>query len=254
MGLPESIDLEHRELAAALLEDARDAEQVLGALAAGQRAPGLRLGRRAALTAASTSASVGPGDLGQRLLGRRVERRERRAVRGGDLLAADEQAVALRDGDDVARLGGRRVLPGDRLAVAQAPAVRGGLTGPGGDRPARLVRAGLGRALLGRAWLRLGGHRGHYGIRLLPAQRLGPDSAQRCDKFALERRLWPLARPRSAPGLPSEHAARLIRAGVDQTPGAPTVRRWPSTISVATARICQDGRVLRGTRVRSTHN
>ena len=38
-GLAAVERLEHGELAAALLEDARDAEQVLGALAAGQRRP-----------------------------------------------------------------------------------------------------------------------------------------------------------------------------------------------------------------------
>ena len=38
-GLAAVERLEHRELAAALLQDARDAEQVLGSLAAGQRAP-----------------------------------------------------------------------------------------------------------------------------------------------------------------------------------------------------------------------
>ena len=48
--------LEHGELAAALLQDPRDAEEVLGALAAGQPRPVLSYARRAAVTARSTSA------------------------------------------------------------------------------------------------------------------------------------------------------------------------------------------------------
>ena len=42
-----------------------------------------------------------------------------------DLPAADEQPVSLLEGDDVARLRRRRVLPRDRLAIAQAPRGRG---------------------------------------------------------------------------------------------------------------------------------
>ena len=71
------------------------------------------------------------------------------AVARRDLAAVDEQAVAVLDRDDVARLGGRRVLPRDRLAVAEAPARGRALRSPGD----RALRPGSG----------VGGHRGHYG-------------------------------------------------------------------------------------------
>ena len=102
--------LEHRELARALLEDARDPEQVLRAL-----------GARAAPTSRSRTPrarrAIAPlhllrrrlADLGERLLARRRDRRVRLARL--EPLAADEVAVALVDPDDVARLGRGRVVP-----------------------------------------------------------------------------------------------------------------------------------------------
>ena len=139
--------LEDGELAAALLEDARDPEQVLGAFLAGQAAPRPALG---AARGADRLVDVGrrrARDLGERLFGRRVDRGERGAIRGRDLAPTDEQPVALLERDDVTRLGRRRVLPRDRLTVAEAPAVRGALAG-GCD-----ARVGV------------GGHRMHYGTR-----------------------------------------------------------------------------------------
>ena len=86
--------LEHGELAGALLDRARDAEEVLGALAPGQVAPDRLVGRRARrATAASTSAGAGLGDLGQR---RRPSRgRSSRTVSPapGAELAVHEDAV-----------------------------------------------------------------------------------------------------------------------------------------------------------------
>src|SRR4051812_44484583 len=116
--------LEDREFAAALLEDPRDPEQVLGALLARQRAP--RPGLRAAR---GTDGPVGVGgrplrDLGHRLFRGRVHGRERPATLSGYETTSDEQPVALLDRDDVARFGGRRVLPRDRLAVPETPARR----------------------------------------------------------------------------------------------------------------------------------
>ena len=113
--------LEDRELAAALLEDAGDPEQVLGALAAGQVRPRPAAG---ALGGADGPVDVGGGGLGderERELGGRVDAGERAAVRGVDVAAVDEQAVSLAELDDVAGFGRRRVLPRDRLAVAHAP-------------------------------------------------------------------------------------------------------------------------------------
>ena len=115
---------EDGELARALLEQAGDPEQVLRPLAAGQLAPRLRLGLARGPDRRVDVGLGRPGDLGQGLLGRRVDRGEGRPVGGRDVLAADEQPVALVDRDDLARLGRRRVFPGDRLAVAEAPAVR----------------------------------------------------------------------------------------------------------------------------------
>ena len=130
-GLAAVERLEDRELAAALLEDARDAEQVLGALAPGQRAP-VALGRLAARRSTAWSTSSTPARAtsasGSSVAG--SMRREPLAAARRDLLAADEQAVARLELDDVARLGRRRVLPRHRLAVAQAPARRGARVSP----------------------------------------------------------------------------------------------------------------------------
>ena len=69
--------LEHGELARALLEDARDPEQVLGALRAGERRPAVleRVARRS--DGAVDLLGRRLRDLGQRLLGRRADRRVR---------------------------------------------------------------------------------------------------------------------------------------------------------------------------------
>ena len=84
--------------------------------------------RRAARTALSASAGVALRDERERLLRRRIDRGERAAVRSRDVAAADEQAVTRLDRDDVARFGRWRVLPRDRLAVAEPPARRRAVT------------------------------------------------------------------------------------------------------------------------------
>ena len=125
---------EDRELARALLEDPGDPEQVLRPLPARQRAP------RSALRAPGGPDGLvdvrrgRPRDLGQRLLRRRIDRGERLAVGGGDVLAVDEQAVALLERDDVARLGGRGVLPRDRLRRRRGPSCWGCAVGAPGPR------------------------------------------------------------------------------------------------------------------------
>ncbi len=88
--------LEHRELARALLQDARDAEEVLGALASRQARPG-REGLPRGGDRGGDVLGSGLGDLGERLLVPGRERREVAAGPGRDPLAADEEAVALRD-------------------------------------------------------------------------------------------------------------------------------------------------------------
>ena len=116
---------EDGELARALLEDPRDAEQVLGALPARQLAPGPALGAAGGADGLVDIDRAGARDLGQRLLGRRVDRDERVTAGGRHGPPVDEQAVALLERDDVARLGGRRVLPWDRLPVARSPSCSG---------------------------------------------------------------------------------------------------------------------------------
>ena len=111
--------LEHRELARALLEDARDPEQVLRALGRRERRTSRsRTRSRAASTASVDVLRPGLRDLGERLLGRGRDRRELRPRPRLDHLAADEEAVALLERDDVARLGRGRVLP--RVGAATA--------------------------------------------------------------------------------------------------------------------------------------
>ena len=136
--------LEDGELARPLLEDPGDPEQVLRPLLAGQRAPrpaeraSARPGppcpcRRAVARATSASGSSVAGLTVVKVW----------PSRRGDVLAADEQPVALLERDDVARLGRRRVLPRDRRAVAEAPARRG--AGRRGSRAPSAVR-GVGAA------------------------------------------------------------------------------------------------------------
>src|SRR6266568_1960743 len=93
--------LEHRELARALREDARDAEHVLRALGAGQLRPGAeRLAR--GLDGESNVGLARLRDLSQRLLVARRNRREMLLRR--QPLAADVEAVAVAQLDDVGRL------------------------------------------------------------------------------------------------------------------------------------------------------
>ena len=67
---------------------------------------------RAALTATSISSGVSLPDLGERLLGRRVDRLV--GLLRLDPVASDEEAVAVSELNEVARLRSRRVLPGGR--------------------------------------------------------------------------------------------------------------------------------------------
>ena len=99
------------ELARALLEDARDAEEVLRALRGRELRPAVleRVARRADREVDVLRARL--RDLEQVLLGRGRDRLEPLARARLHLLAADEEAVPLADLDDVARLGRRRVLP-----------------------------------------------------------------------------------------------------------------------------------------------
>jgi hypothetical protein len=102
--------LQHGQLPRPFLDRAGDAIEVLGPLAARQASPRpLRPPRRG--HGGVDVLRSGGGDLGEDLLGGRVDGLEGAAVTGLDELAADEQAVGRRDGDDVARLGRGGVVP-----------------------------------------------------------------------------------------------------------------------------------------------
>jgi len=101
--------LQHRELARALLDDPGDPVEVLRALGARELRPDLVVGLAGGLDGAVDVGGVRLGDLGEHLLGGRVDRLEGGAP-AVDELAADEQAVGRLDVDDRARLGRRRVV------------------------------------------------------------------------------------------------------------------------------------------------
>jgi hypothetical protein len=114
--------LEHCQLARALLQQPRDAEEVLGPLRRPQLRP--RPERRARGRDRQVDVLVaGLGHLGQRLLRGGVDRGEALAGAGLDELAADEQVVRRRDRHEVARLARRGVLEAapDRCDVARGP-------------------------------------------------------------------------------------------------------------------------------------
>ena len=92
--------LQDGELPSAFLQDARDTEEILASLSAGQPAP-----------RPFESRSGGPhrrldvglacfGDLGQGLLGGRVDGLVSRSIRSLDEVTADKQSVRRGDGDD----------------------------------------------------------------------------------------------------------------------------------------------------------
>ena len=120
--LPAVQGLQHRELARALLKDARDPEEVLRPLCRGDGRPAVVVGVAGGLHGEVDVLGAGLGDLGEHLLGCRADRREVLARLRLDQLAADVEAVALLERDDVARLGCRRVVPagGNRRAILSA--------------------------------------------------------------------------------------------------------------------------------------
>ena len=123
--------LEDGELAAALLEDPRDPEEVLGPLAARAACPSCAAGRVARRGSPDRRPPAWPARRRPASPRSRDRRSRRRPVGRLDLAAADEQPVALLERDDVARFRRGRVLPRDRLAVAEAPAGRGAIPAPG---------------------------------------------------------------------------------------------------------------------------
>ena len=125
--------LEHGELAGALLDDPGDPEEVLRPLRPRHPAPDPVVGAARGLDGRVDVGVVGLGDLGQHLLGGRVDGLERRAV-PVDELAVDEQAVGRLDVDDRARLGGRGVLErGSAIGNQSSGDVVGAAVAAGGE-------------------------------------------------------------------------------------------------------------------------
>ncbi len=104
--------LEDSELARALLEDARDAEQVLGALGGRGRRPAVLEGLARGADGLAHLFAGRLADLGERLLARGVDRRVR--LTRLEPLAADEEAVPLAQLNEVASLRRGRVVPSRR--------------------------------------------------------------------------------------------------------------------------------------------
>ena len=101
--------LEDGELARTLLQEPRDAEEVLRALRAGEGRPAVRVGGAGRRDGATDVFGRALADRCERLL---VARGDRLVRLGGlEPLAADEVPVALANLDDVARLGRTRVRP-----------------------------------------------------------------------------------------------------------------------------------------------
>ena len=102
--------LEHGELAGAFLQDARDAVEILPALARRHLRPDPVVRAARGLHRAVDVGLAGLADLGEHLFGRGADRLERTAVDRVDELAVDEQAVGRLQVDDRARLRRRGVL------------------------------------------------------------------------------------------------------------------------------------------------
>jgi hypothetical protein len=103
--------LEHGELARSLLDDPGDAKQVLSAVGARKRGP--RLERLASVADGGVDVlGTRRRHRGEDLLGGGVDRLE---VIAGDRVreaAPDVEAIGVPKGDNIGRLGGRRILPG----------------------------------------------------------------------------------------------------------------------------------------------
>ena len=111
--------LQHRELAGSLLDRARDAEEVLRALAPGQVAPDRLVGGPRRRDRGVDVAGPGLGHVGQRL-GRGGVDRGHRLARAGAELAADEDPVGRAQPRRLTRLGRGGVLEGRSGRHAQS--------------------------------------------------------------------------------------------------------------------------------------
>jgi hypothetical protein len=101
---------EDGKFAGALLDDPRDAEQILGPVDGAHASPVRGVGSSGCADGTVHVSRSRLGDLSEDLLGGRTDRFERPAVDAFDEFAADEQAVGGLDVDDRPRLGGGNVL------------------------------------------------------------------------------------------------------------------------------------------------
>jgi hypothetical protein len=102
--------LEHGELAAPLLQDPRDAEEVLRALGRPEAAPPVLVRVAGGRDREVDVLRAAVGHLGERLLGCRADGGLVLAGLRLEPLAADEEPVPALEADDVARLRRRRVV------------------------------------------------------------------------------------------------------------------------------------------------
>ena len=114
--------LQHRELARALLQDARDPKEILRPLRRRDRRPAVVVGVTGCLHGQIDVLGTSLPNLREHLLGRRADGRKVLARLRLDELTADVEAVALLERDDVARFRSRCVVPagGNRRAILSA--------------------------------------------------------------------------------------------------------------------------------------
>src|SRR2546426_6854832 len=105
---------QNRELARALLKEARDPEEELRALARSDPRPALGIRVARGLHRPIDVGLARLRDLGEGLFARRVDRRVTLLREWLYELASDEEPVALLEMDDLARLGRGRVIPARR--------------------------------------------------------------------------------------------------------------------------------------------
>ena len=144
--------LEHRELAGAVRQQAREAEEVLGPRPPGQVAPAAFVGAPRGRHGVVDVPGAGLGHLGQVVARGRLDGGEGLSLSGLPLDPVDHQAVPGSDRDHVARLQRRDVVgePAGQVGgagVGVAVWRRGHLSPPGGRGCARSGRsAGTGAA------------------------------------------------------------------------------------------------------------
>ena len=133
--------LRYGELARALLDQAGDPEEVLRTLARPQRRPAALEGTARRLDCEVDVPWPRERDLSEVLLGRRGDRRKPLPRAGRELLASDEEAVALLERDDVPRLRGRGVLPLERRGNMACSRCLHRATPDAGDQPKPVTTA-----------------------------------------------------------------------------------------------------------------